>query len=59
MLRLLRDTGPQGLSGEDWNAKARELGIGVNRRSTLVNLKGQLKDKGLVREYNGIWHAQR
>jgi hypothetical protein len=59
MLRLLRDAGPQGLSGDDWNAKARDAGIGVNRRSTLVNLKGQLRDKGLVREYNGIWNAQR
>jgi len=59
MLRLLRDAGPQGLTGEDWNAKARESGIGINRRSTLVNLKGQLKDKGLVREYNGIWHVQK
>jgi hypothetical protein len=59
MLRLLRDAGPQGLSGDDWNAKARDAGIGVNRRSTLVNLKGQLRDKGLVREYNGIWNAQK
>ena len=59
MLRLLRDAGPQGLSGDDWNTKARDAGIGVNRRSTLVNLKGQLRDKGLVREYNGIWNAQK
>jgi len=59
MLRLLRDAGSQGLSGDDWNAKARDAGIGVNRRSTLVNLKGQLKDKGLVREYSGLWHVQK
>lgn len=59
MLRLLRDAGLQGLSGDDWNGKARDAGIGVNRRSTLVNLKGQLRDKGLVREYNGVWNAQR
>jgi hypothetical protein len=59
MLRLLRDAGPQGLTGEDWNIGARKAGIGTNRRSTLVNLKGQLKDKGLVREYNGIWHVQK
>ncbi len=54
MLRLLRDAGPQGLTGDDWNSKARDAGIGVNRRSTLVNLKGQLRDKALVREYNGM-----
>jgi AAA domain len=58
MLRLLRDAGPHGLTGDAWNAKARDAGIGTNRRSTLVNLKGQLRDKGLVREYNGIWNAQ-
>jgi hypothetical protein len=59
MLRLLRDAGSQGLTGDDWNTKARDAGIGVNRRSTLVNLKGQLRDKGLVREYNGVWQVQR
>jgi AAA domain-containing protein len=59
MLRLLRDAGLAGLTGDDWNAKARAEGIGLTRRSTLVNLKGQLKDKGLVREYMGIWHVQR
>jgi hypothetical protein len=59
MLRLLWDAGPAGLSGDDWNARAREAGIGVTRRSTLVNLKGQLKDKGLVHEYLGIWRAQK
>jgi hypothetical protein len=59
MLRLLRDAGPAGLSGDDWNAKAREVGIGVNRRSILVNLKGQLKDRNLIREYNGTWHVQK
>ena len=57
MLRLLRDAGPSGLATADWNAKARDIGIGVNRRTTLVNLKGQLKDKGLVREYNDIWQV--
>jgi len=59
MLRLLRDAGPAGLTGDDWNAKARTEGIGVKRCSTLVNLKGQPKDKALVREYNGVWHVQR
>jgi hypothetical protein len=59
MLRLLRDAGSPGMTGDDWNAKARHVGIGVTRRSTLVNLKGQLKDKGLVREFQGVWHVQR
>ncbi|MVT52107.1 AAA family ATPase [Bradyrhizobium yuanmingense] len=54
MYRLLRDAGAAGLSTEDWNAKAREHGMG-NRRASLVNVKAQLRDKGLVREYAGIW----
>ncbi|MBR1173685.1 AAA family ATPase [Bradyrhizobium sp. KB893862 SZCCT0404] len=54
MYRLLHDAGPAGLSTDDWNAKARENGLG-NRRATLVNVKAQLRDKGLVREYAGIW----
>ncbi|MEY9465816.1 hypothetical protein ABH973_006229 [Bradyrhizobium ottawaense] len=54
MYRLLRDAGASGLSTEDWNAKARENGLG-SRRATLVNVKAQLRDKGLVREYAGTW----
>jgi hypothetical protein len=59
MLRLLRDAGPAGLSTDEWNDRAREVGIGVTRRQTLVNVRGQLKDRNLVREYNGIWHVQK
>ena len=58
MLRILRDAGPAGLSTADWNAKAREIGIGVNRKATLHNVKHQLKDRNLVREYSDIWHVQ-
>jgi hypothetical protein len=54
MYRLLRDAGPSGLSTEEWNAKAREHGMG-NRRASLVNVKAQLRERGLVREYAGIW----
>ncbi|MFB6449056.1 AAA family ATPase [Bradyrhizobium tunisiense] len=57
MYRLLRDAGLTGLSTEDWNVKAREIGIGVKRRATLHNVRSQLCDKGLVREYAGIWRA--
>ena len=55
MYRLLRDAGASGLSTEDWNAKGRGIGIGVSRKATLHNTKAQLRDKGLVREYAGIW----
>jgi hypothetical protein len=59
MLRLLRDAGPTGLSTADWNAKARDIGIGLTRKATLHNLKAQLKDRKLVREYNDVWQAQK
>ncbi|MCK1400106.1 AAA family ATPase [Bradyrhizobium sp. 4] len=55
MYRLLRDAGAAGLSTEDWNAKARDIGIGIARKATLHNVKAQLRDKGLVREYAAIW----
>jgi hypothetical protein len=58
MLRMLRNAGPAGLSTADWNAMAREIGIGVNRKATLHNVKHQLKDRNLVREYSDIWHVQ-
>ena len=32
MLRLLHDAGQGGLSTAKWNARAREIGIGVNRK---------------------------
>lgn len=59
MLRLLSDAGQAGLSTADWNAKAREIGIGVTRKATLHNLKAQLKDRNLVREYNDVWHVRK
>ena len=59
MLRLLRDAGSSGLSTADWNTRARDIGIGVNRKATLHNLKAQLKDRDLVREYNDVWQVQR
>lgn len=59
MLHLLRHAGPAGLSTAEWNARARDVGIGVNRKATLHNLKAQLRDRNLVREYNDIWQVQK
>ena len=42
MYRLLRNAGPHGLSTEDWNAKAREIGIGS--KSTLFSARDALDD---------------
>lgn len=57
MLGLLRDAGAGGLTTEDWNAKAREVGIGVNRKATLHDVASALKSKNLVREYMGTWRV--
>jgi hypothetical protein len=59
MLRILRDGGPAGLTTAEWNARAREIGIGTTRKATLHNIKGRLRDRNLVREYSDVWHAQR
>jgi hypothetical protein len=55
MFGLLHNAGPRGLSVEEWNDQARELDIGKTRKATLWELRGALKDKGLVREYAGRW----
>lgn len=53
MLRLLADAGPSGLSTEAWSELAKEQGITVKQRQ--YDLRMSLKDKGMVREYAGIW----
>ncbi|WP_081369243.1 AAA family ATPase [Bradyrhizobium japonicum] len=53
--RILYDAGAEGLALEDWNVKAREVGIGENRKATLHDLRKALEDKHMVREYGGRW----
>lgn len=53
MFRLLSDAGPAGLTTEGWGELASEQGITVKQRQ--YELRMSLKDKGLVREYNGVW----
>lgn len=53
MLRLLADAGPAGLTVEAWNDLAREQGITTKQRHYEARMA--LKDKGLVREYAGLW----
>jgi AAA domain len=59
MFRLLHDAGAAGLSVEEWNDQARELDIGKTRKAILWELRGALKDKGLVCEYAGRWTVAR
>jgi len=55
MFRLLHDAGQAGLSTDDWNAKARDAGIGVKRRADLVDIRSTLKSKGMVSMYGDRW----
>lgn len=55
MLNILDDAMPQGLTVDEWNEKAREHGIGVTRRATLMDLKKQLQDKRLTHSFGERW----
>ena len=52
---ILHDAGPGGLTTEQWNEKLRDIGIGVKRRADLLDIRGALKSKQLVREFTGRW----
>lgn len=55
MFRILHDAGSGGLATEEWSAKATE--VGIIKKQRLYELRMALKDKALVREYNGRWFA--
>ncbi|MEY9419490.1 hypothetical protein ABIF69_005932 [Bradyrhizobium japonicum] len=55
MYRLLSDAGPAGLTMEAWNDLAKENGIATKQRHYEARMA--LKDKGLVREYAGVWRV--
>lgn len=55
MFAVLQAAGLSGLTTEQWNAHAREAGLGVNRKADLFDFRGALKAKGLVRQYGDRW----
>ncbi len=55
-LTILQDAMPHGLDGEDWNEKAKAIGMDFKRRQTFFDLKTQLKRKRLVHETQGRWY---
>ena len=57
MYSLLRAAGPAGLAVEEWNEKAREVGIGIGRKADLYDIREALKTRSLARQYNGRWFA--
>ena len=59
MLNILDDAGAVGLTMEEWNDIARAEGLGVRRRTTLMDLRKALKDKRLVHTYADRWYVTR
>lgn len=53
--RLLYDAGADGLTLEEWNNRAKSIGIGASRKATLHDLRKALEDRSMVREYGGRW----
>jgi hypothetical protein len=55
VFELLHAAGGAGLTLEDWNAQAKDAGIGVHRKADLTDIRNSLLSKGFVREYGGRW----
>jgi AAA domain len=58
LFAMLHVEGSAGLTLEDWNAQAREAGIGVKRKADLNDIRAALLSKGLIRNYGDRWHVR-
>jgi hypothetical protein len=57
LLTILEEAGSGGLTTEEWNEQARQVGIGA-RRQTLYQTRVKLKRKKLVhQDQSGRWHV--
>jgi hypothetical protein len=52
---ILHGAGSVGMTLEDWNAAAKEAGIGLKRKADLTDIRNALLGKGLVRNYGERW----
>ena len=57
LLGLLDDFGPGGATVEDWNAAARQEGLGVKRKADLRDFRKALKDKQRVHTSGDRWYV--
>ncbi len=57
MLTILEDAMPNGLTVDEWNALARDAGLGVTRRTSLMDWRSALKRKNLVHSYADRWYV--
>ena len=55
MLTILEQAMPDGRAVEEWNAKAREIGLCGGKKQRLYDLRMQRKDKKRVHEYADRW----
>jgi hypothetical protein len=55
MFQILAAAGPDGLTTEEWHARARAEGIGVKRKATLTDIKLRLRLRSLVRNEGERW----
>lgn len=55
LFAMLHEAGSAGLLLEDWNAQAREAGIGQKRKADLNDIRAALKAKGLIRQFGDRW----
>jgi AAA domain len=58
MFGILHDAGASGLSTEEWNGNAKDIGIGIRRRADLTDIRSALKSKGLIRDFGDRWTVQ-
>ncbi len=54
---MLHAAGNTGLTLEEWNAQAKEAGIGIKRKADLTDIHNALLSKGMVRTYNNRWNV--
>ena len=54
-LSILDDRMPVGLMTDEWNEKAREVGIAEKRRADLVDMRNALVAKKRVHSYGDRW----
>lgn len=55
MFGILHSAGPGGMTLDEWNAAAREAGLGERRKADLTDARNALRTKGLVRSYADRW----
>lgn len=55
MLTVLTEAGPKGLTIPEWNALAREAGIGLSRKADHYDFRTALKIKNFIYEFGGTW----